>query len=414
MELRYQEPSEIFPVKVYLEEKAVPELLTSLKDNVPKATGALYDCVNKYHEEYTGLNLKDASLKVRESLQNGAELAYLEVVWQIDEVNKTLGRVARGTTQAYQLLNDKAQNLYQGLLDQEGQVDFQKLQNKVLDSLIGVTEDYKVIVNRLIDLFIDFFKSVRLQLPGRAGTYTIDEICTMVIREIGNILSQVHSKIHNALETWFSYFQDLMEKSELIKDLKITFPFGPRSHKLTDTTLAYGKLLKSLSQNLQKVFNDLQSNKTTEMLGDLQRYLQNVFQELQGEMNRLKEKKFTILINDIRHKINTAFNGYVQYVLRFLKENVYPKFAKFNELVQNKLQEASAELEKIRQYVGALQKEYFDPNVVSWRMKYYELEEKIINLIKMLVDGLKDFYSKYSARVAGFASQLSSEFEPFV
>lgn len=47
-------------------------------------------------------------------------------------------------------------------------------------------------------------------------------------------------------------------------------------------------------------------------------------------------------------------------------------------------------------------------------MKYYELEEKIINLIKILVDGLKDFYSKYSARVVVFASQLSSEFEPVV
>lgn len=413
-ELRYQEPSEIFPVKVYMEERAVPELLTSLKDNVPKATGALYNYVNKYHEEYTGLNLKDASLKVRESLQNSAEQAYREVVGQIDEVNKTLGRVARGTTQAYQLLNDKAQDLYQDLLDQEGHVDFQKLQNKVFDSLIRVTEDCKVMVNRLIDFVINFFKSVRLQLPGRAGTYTIDELCTMVIREIGNILSPVHSKLHSWLETWFSYFQDLMEKSELIKDLKIKFPFGPRNQKLTDITLVYGKLLKSLSQSIQKVSNDLQSNKTTEMLGDLQRYLQNVFQEIQGEMNRLKEKKFTILINDIQHKINTTFNGYVQYVFRFLKENVYPKFDKFNEFVQNKLQEASIKLEQIRQSVEALQKEYFDPSVVSWKMKYYELEEKIINLIKILVDGLKDFYSKYSARVVVFASQLSSEFEPVV
>lgn len=413
-ELRYQEPSEIFPVKVTWEEKAVSELLTSLKDNVPKATGALYDCVNKYHEEYTGLNLKDASLKARESLQNSAEQAYREVVGQIDEVNKTLGRVARGTTQAYQLLNDKAQDLYQNLLDQEGHIDFQKLQNKVLDSLIGVTEDYKVIVNRLMDLFIDFLKSVRFQLPGRAGTYTIDELCTMIMREIGNVLSQVHSKIHSRLETWFSYFQDLMEKSELIKDLKIKFPFGSRSHKLTDITLKYGKLLKSLSQSIQKVFNDLQSNKTTEMLGDLQRYLQNVFQEIQGEMNRLKEKKFTILINDIPHKINTAFNGYIQYVFRFLRENLYPNFDKFNELVQNKLQEASTKLEQIRQYVEAPDKEHFDPSVVSWKVKYYELKEKIINLIKMLVDSLKDLHSKYSARVADFASQLSSKFEPLV
>lgn len=413
-ELRYQEPSERFQMQVNWEEEAVSELLNSLKDNVPKATGALYDCVSKYHEEYTGLTLKDASLKVTGSLQNSADQAYQAAVRQVDKVNTTLGRVARGTAQAYQLWNDKAHDLYQNLLDQEGQVDLQKVQNKVLDSLIGVTEDCKVIVNRVIGLFIDYLKSNRFQLPGKGGTYTIDELCTMVLRKVGKVLSQVHSKIHNGLETLFSYFQDLMEKSELIKDLKIKHPFVSRSHKLIDITMAYGKLLKSSSLKVQNVFNDLQSNKTTEMLGDLQRYLQNVFQEIQGEMNRLKEKKFTVFINDIQHKINTTFNGYIQYVFRFLNENLYPNFNKFNEFVQNKLQEASSKLEQMHQTVKALHKEYVVPSVVSWTVKVYELEEKIIHLVKVLIDGLKDFHSKYSARVAGFTSQLSSEFEPFV
>lgn len=131
-------------------------------------------------------------------------------------------------------------------------------------------------------------------------------------------------------------------------------------------------------------------------------------------MNRLKEKKFTILINDIQHKINTTFNGYSQYVFRFLNENLYPNFNKFNELVQNKLQEASRELEQLHQTIKAFHKEYLVPSVVSWPVQFYKLEEKIIHLIKILIDGLKDFHSKYSARVAGFTSQLSSEFEPFM
>lgn len=87
---------------------------------MPKVTGALYDYVNKCHEEYTGLDLKDASLKVRGRLQNSTEQAYQKAVRQIDEVNTTLGRVVRDATGTSQLWNDKAQNLYQELLDQEG------------------------------------------------------------------------------------------------------------------------------------------------------------------------------------------------------------------------------------------------------------------------------------------------------
>lgn len=399
-------------MKVNWAEEAVSELLNSLKDNMPKATEALYDCVNKYHKEGTGLDLRDASLELRKSLQNTAEQTYQEAVSLIGEVDRALAlrRVARDATRTYQLWNDKAQNLYQELLDQEGQVDLQRLQNKVVDNLVGVTGEYKIVVRRLTGSFIDYLKFTRFQLPGRARTYTMDELCTMVMKEVGKVLSQVHSKIHSGLEILFSYFQDLMEKSELIKDLKIKFPFDSKSHKLTYVTLEYTKLLKSLSQQIQKVFNDLQSNNTTEMLGDLQRYLQNVFQDIEGAMNYLKGKKFTNLIHDI----STTFSSYTQYVFKFLKENLNLDLSKLNELIQNKLQEASQELEQIHQYIQALHKEYFDSNVVIWTMKYYEFEEKIINMIKKLVDVLKDFHSKYTVNATSFASQLSSDVEQFV
>ncbi|XP_058407707.1 apolipoprotein B-100 [Diceros bicornis minor] len=410
-ELRYQK---FYEIKVNWEEEAVSELLNSLKDNVPKAMGALYDYVNKYHQEHTGLNLRDASLKLRRSLENNAEQAYEGAMRQIDEVEMDLQRMARDTNRTYQQWKDKAQSLYQELLAQEGQGDFQRLQNKVFDKLIGVTREYCVIFKRLIDSFIDYLKLSRFQLPGGAKTYTTDELCDMLVREVGKVLSQVHSKIHNGLEILFSYFQNLMEKSELIKDLEIKFPFDSKSHKLIDVILEYGKLLKSLSQWVPKALKYLQSFKITEMLSDLQKSLQNVCQEIEGEIEHLKEKKFINLINDTQHEMNTVFSKYITYVFGYLKENLYLNFGKFNELVQNKLQEASQELQEFHQYVNALRKEYFDPSMVGWTVRYYELEEKIIKLIKNLIDVLKDFHSKYTVSAAGFASQLPGQVEQFM
>nr|KAF6428922.1 apolipoprotein B [Molossus molossus] len=415
IESRFPESSENYEVRVNWEKEAVSEFLSSLKDNVPKAAGTLYNYVNKHHQEYTGLDLREASLKLRGSLQNTAEQTYQGALSLIDEVDKTLElkRVTRGATRTYQWWNDKAQTLYQELLDQEGRVDLQRLQNKVLDNLIGVTKEYSAIVTHLLDLFIDYLKFTRLQLPGRAGTYTLDELCTMVMRGVGKALSQVHSNIHSGLEILFSYFQGLMEKSELIKDLKIKFPFESASVKLTDETLIYGKLLNSSSQRVQRIWNVLQSNKTTEILGDLQRFAQGVFQSVEEEMNLLKKKKLTNLIDEIQ-QIKTTLDSHIQYVFRFLREYLYLDFGNFNEFVQNKLQEASHELEQIHQYVKALLKEYFDLDMVSWRVKYYEFEEKLINLIKKLVDALRDFHSKYTGSADGFASQLSSDIEQFV
>ncbi|MBW00753.1 Apolipoprotein, partial [Eschrichtius robustus] len=414
IEMRVPELDDEIQIKANWEEEAVSELLSSLKDNMPKATGASYDYVNKYHQEYTGLDLRDASLKLRRGLQNSAEQVYQGAVRQIDEVDVGLRKIARGTTRTYQQWKDKAKSLYQELLAQEDHSGFQRLQKKVFDSLIGVTQEYSVTVNRVIDSFIDFLKSTRFQLPGRAGNYTEDELYTMVLKKVGELLSQVHSKIHSGLEILFSYFQDLMEKSELIKDLKNKFPFDSVYDQLIGIGSEYGKLLKSLSQKVQKALSDLQSVKTTEMLSDLKKFLHSIFQEIEEDLKRLKEKKFTDLINDIQHDISTTFDIFISFVSRLLKENLGRNFGEFNELVQNKLQEASQELQQLHQYVQALRKEYFDPSMVGWTVKYYELEEKIINLIKNLVDALKDFHSKYTVSAAGFASQLSSQVEQLV
>ncbi|OWK10010.1 hypothetical protein Celaphus_00005334 [Cervus elaphus hippelaphus] len=407
MELRVLELDDKVQIKANWEEEAVSELLSLLKDNVPRATGALYDYVNKYHQEYTGLDLKDASLKLRRGLQDSADQVYQGAMRQIDEVDMKLRSMARGTTETYQQWKDKAQHLYRELLAQKDHSGLQRLQQNVSDSLIGVTQGYTVRVKRATDLLIDLLNVTRFQLPGRARNYTADELCTVVIQEIAKRLSQVHSNIHNGLHILFSYFLYLMEESELYKDLKNKFSFPPVSNQLIGMVLEYMKTLIFFSQEIQKALSYLQSTMMTEMLSNLQRSLQYIFQEIESELKCFKEKKLTDLVNQTLQNINTVFDIYISFVFTSLKENLDYNFIEFNELTQNKLQEASQELQQLHQYVQALHQEYLDPTM-------YEFEEKIINLIKNLVDVLKDRHSKYTVGAADFASQLSSQIEPLI
>ncbi|KAI4587481.1 hypothetical protein MJG53_005268 [Ovis ammon polii x Ovis aries] len=414
IELRVLELDDEVQIKANWEEGAVSELLSSLKDSVPRATGALYDYVNKYHQEYTGLDLKDASLKLRRGLQDSADQVYQGAMRQIDEVDMELQRMARGTTETYQQWKDKAQSLYQELLAQEDRSGFQRLQKKVSDSLIGVTQGYNVTVKRATDLLIDLLSVTRFQLPGRARNYTADELCTVVIQEIAKRLSQVHSNIHNGLHILFSYLLYLIEESELYKDLNNKFSFTSMHNQLISMVLEYVKMSIFFSQEIQKALSYLQSTMMTEMLSDLQRSRQDTFQEIERELKCFKEKKLADFINQTLQNINTIFDIYISFVFRFLKENLDYNFVEFNELIQNKLQVASQELQQLHQYVQALHQEYFDPATVGWTVKYYEFEEKIINLIKNLVDVLKDFHSKYAVGAADFASQLSSQIKTLI
>ncbi|XP_034515741.1 apolipoprotein B-100 [Ailuropoda melanoleuca] len=410
-EWKYKEPGEKHQIKVSWEEEAATELLSSLKDNVPKATRVLYDYANKYHQEHTGLNLRDASLKLRGSLQNSAEWAYQGAMRQIDVVDTGFQRVARGTARTYQQWKDKAQDLYQELLLAQGdQADFQGLQNEMFNRVIGVTQEYNITVSHQIDSLIEFLKLTRFQLPGKAGTYTKDEVCTVVMREVGQVLSQVYSKIHSGLEILFSYFQDLMEKSELTKNLEIKIPFDSKRFKLIDVISESGTMLEHFSEKLQDIFNNLQSCKTTEMLRDLQSYLQRTSQEIENDIQVLKSIKFHSLIDHIQYNANGIFNESIPYVFAPMEL----MFGKFNEFVEKQLHEASRQLQKRHQIIKDLHKEYVDPSVVSWTGRFYELEEKIISSLKNLMDVLKDMHASYTVGSIYLVSHISDQVQQFM
>ncbi|OBS58476.1 hypothetical protein A6R68_10399, partial [Neotoma lepida] len=181
MEWRFKKSEDEKHIKINWEEEAASRLLGSLKSNVPKATEAIYDYVNKYY-------LGNASSELRRSLQKNAEGARRKM----DELNMDFQRAARD---AYREWKNKTQNLYEEVLAQEGQSIPASLQKMVGDSLVYVTHKYHMAVTFLTDSFINFLKDNTFQLPGNAGTYTADELCTMVMRETVKPLSQFYSVI---------------------------------------------------------------------------------------------------------------------------------------------------------------------------------------------------------------------------
>ncbi|KAM5143258.1 apolipoprotein B-100 [Callospermophilus lateralis] len=409
-----QKSDEEIQIKFNWDEEAASRLLSSLKDSVPKATETFYDYVNKYHQEYTGLSLTDASAKLRRSLQNSAEQAYQGAMRQIDEMDMGFQRAVSSTTRTYQEWKDKTQNLYQELLAQESQASFQTIKEKAFDSLIQIIKGYHRAIKHLIDSFIDILKFSRFHLPGKAEMSTIDELTSMVMKEVGKILSQLCSNIQNGLDKLLSYVQDLVERTELIKDLQIKLPFHSTSSKLKDAIPDLREQLKSLSGEIQVTLIDYLPINTTETLSVLSDILQSfVFEEIETDIEILKEMNFTDLVNEIlREKDN--FKDYVLYVFQNLKESLHFILNRLNEFIQDQLQDSSQNLQQVHQYIKALREEYFDPSTVGWMVKYYKLEEKVMDLIRNFVIALKDFHSKYTSSVTGFTSQLSNQVKQFV
>ncbi|CAH6786859.1 Apob [Phodopus roborovskii] len=393
-EWRCRKPGDGMHIKINWEEEAASRFLGSLKSNVPKATEAIYDYVNKNY-------LGNASLELKRSLQNNVESA----IRTIDGINMDFQRATYG---AYQEWKDKTQNLYEEMLAQEGQSFPERLQEKAIDSLVYITKKYHTAVMFLTDSFIHFLKYNTFHLPGNAGIYTTDELFTLAIGKMAKVLSQLYSIIHNSLEKLLSYVQDLVEKSGLINDIELKFPFVSKTRPLKDAILKYRELINISSNLIQEYFKDLQNNKFTAILSDLQGFLGRILDII---VEQIQCQSDNACFTD---SINAVFKINIPNAFQFLGEDLYPVFHDFNNSCQSILQQGSYKLQQVHQYIKALREEYFDPSMIGWTVKYYEVEEKMVDLIKSLLVILRDFHSKYSSRATEFASKITTQVEQFL
>ena len=378
-EWRYKESDGERYIKINWEEEAASRLLGSLKSNVPKASKAIYDYANKYHLEYV-------SSELRKSLQVNAEHARR----MVDEMNMSFQRVAR----------DTYQNLYEEMLAQKSLSIPENLKKRVLDSIVHVTQKYHMAVMWLMDSFIHFLKFNRVQFPGYAGTYTVDELYTIVMKETKKSLSQLFNGLGNLL----SYVQNQVEKSRLINDITFKCPFFSKPCKLKDLILIFREELNILSNIGQ------QDIKFTTILSSLQGFLERVLDIIEEQIKCLKDNESTCVADHI----NMVFKIQVPYAFKSLREDIYFVLGEFNDFLQSILQEGSYKLQQVHQYMKALREEYFDPSMVGWTVKYYEIEENMVELIKTLLVSFRDVYSEYSVTAADFASKMSTQVEQFV
>ncbi|XP_074050950.1 apolipoprotein B-100 [Macrotis lagotis] len=382
-----QKSPAILQLSINWNDEAISGLVRTLGIALHRATETLYLYADRCHHEQTGLDFSSASAKLRRLLQKQADEAYRQTLSQIDAADVRLRRAAGEVANTYQQWQDDAQQLYQ-----REQADFQDLKNKGLDRTLRLTKEYHRIVQGMLDSGIELLKVSRFQLPGWANGHTGDELCSMVLNEVSKALAGAYSRVHQALEALLSYIKNLEENAGFLA--------------LQKGLMELGESLKSFSERIQGQLNEFQAAKFSEILISLQSFTDSVFQQVEKSIQILKDKSFASLKNEFQDMVR-FISDLPQKVLLYLGQNLED----LNSIVQTLFQEISRKLSQFHDYIKTLREEYFDPNVIGWTVKYYEIEDKLIHLARKVLDALKDFQSKAFQSFLTWASKLMEEVE---
>ncbi|XP_075717159.1 apolipoprotein B-100 [Rhinoderma darwinii] len=382
--------------KLNWREDAAQDVLNGLKERLPKMSDAIYNCVNKYHKEHLGMDIKDAGLRMKERLQTKVSSAYSYASNNIDMFEYQLRSAARGAGGKYTDVVSKAQQWYQEPADMSFLLNDRELGSKMYEKSVIAVRKYQSTMKELIDAAITFLRSTSFQLPGQNKKYTGEELFTMGIQWATSTMEQCIQKIQQLI--------DIVMQS--ITDANFIIPGTTINIESRQVILAVKDFLKALQDIAKKLFHDLKYLSLERNLQQLKGLVQEISQKSEKLIEALKSRNYQDIKLQTQQMYNDAINSeYAQY-LSNLATGIKKSTNQLLNVYQNIYEELLEKLKQLLVYAKALREEYLDPNIVGWSVKYYEIEEKVLQLFKLIIDSLKELPSKYGVNVSEVTDQM--------
>ncbi|XP_033859679.3 apolipoprotein B-100-like [Acipenser ruthenus] len=376
-------------------------MLEGLNQRIPKMVSAVYSCINKYHHQHFGMDINRLSQMLKDNIQNYIETVYRETSKKIDELDRGLHNMVKYASLKYDQMKDKTKIIYKRAADNMAKVDLQDLSSKFFDASIDLIREYQKKINDLLDATIKFLRVTKFQLPGFNHRHTGQELFNKAADSASVIIDKFLQQVKNVLQ----HYTDALIK--YINDMEIKIPG-------TDTILQGKYVLDSIKDYLRKVQNEvveavksLRKVNLEKSLQKLKDFFQTSFMRVEEVIKALKTKNLEEIKVQVQGMYNDAINSPLTAQIKYALDHVVDSATRFYEFTQTCLKYIVEELEKTSRYVKSLREEYLDANMVGWTVKYYEIEEKMIELVKSCAEYVKENGPKYIEQVIAYVTQLT-------
>uniref|UniRef100_H3B136 Apolipoprotein B n=1 Tax=Latimeria chalumnae TaxID=7897 RepID=H3B136_LATCH len=384
---------------------AALDMVEGLKEKLPKMADSVYNCINKYHHEHFGMEIRTASLKLKDTMQKNIDKTYRVTTKKIDEVEKQLRTAAKDATEKYVLIKDQTRKLYKRAADEIAQVDLQKMSADFFETAVYFVRKYQKKMKDLIDAAINFLKVTKFHLPGFDEKYTGEELYVMATRKIAFTVDQFIQNVKDFLQ---QYSDALIS---IIKDVEFTFPSMEKPISGKDILDLVKVQLRNIQQKAQEIMTTLQDSSLEEVLQKLKTCVQQCFQRAEEKLNSMKTEGFETLKTQAQMMYNKATNSLPMEKLEKVKESIKEFVSFLYEISNNKLKKLLSLLEEISNNIVNLHEEYVGNYEHEWAVKFRDFEKRTVNLLIELIDYVKETGSDFIEQTTKFAVDILIDYE---
>lgn len=348
---------------------------------------------------HTGMEISTATLKLKESLRTNANMAFRESLNRISDIEERLQQVVNQVSGKYDVMRMKAKKMYHEAADQASQVDHDQLRAQFFDAIMEVTMEYQKTVKHFIDSAIEFLKITKFQVPGLAEKHTGEELLIMATEKLAQAVDLCISKLQDCFDALIAF----------INDLEVKIPMSMQIIRASQILEEMKGFLVHVQKKASQIFVGLKEIDFAGKLRQLKEWVQEAFQKTQQFIQNLQAQNYDYFKDQAKQLLTKILQG-----LNTLADNIKYLVPRAENIIRNTLQSASLKLEEFLLYMKDLREEYFDPTVVGWSVKYYEVEEKVLAWLKSILNAAVEWQAQCLSAAADWMARLTDQVKDFV
>uniref|UniRef100_A0A4W3HYL5 Apolipoprotein B n=1 Tax=Callorhinchus milii TaxID=7868 RepID=A0A4W3HYL5_CALMI len=393
----FLENPENIELQVNWKKDVAVDMLHGLKERVPKMTRALYNCVNKYHKEQFGMELSVASLKLKESINANINEAYKIAANQMNGVENQLQTTVDGVTLEYNQMKQTARKLYKRAAEREF---------NDADLLLAIPRKNYERVMDFLDAVISFVRLSNFQLPGLDRQYTGQQLYDMALKNTAQFIEEVIQKVDNIVE---GYLEAVVK---YIEQLEIKVPSTGKIIKGSEILSELKEFLRKVQTNILEASNQLKKANFEQHVKSVKEHMHTSYRKIESKLRQLHDIDLETMKDQVQQMyINVITSPYAKMLH---SDNLKEYISKLLQLSQTMSQVLLEKIQAAGLYVKAIREEYFDTFWFGWTVKYNEIEENVIEMLKQLLNYIKEEGPKIVDKIVTYANHLKKETRGFI
>ncbi|XP_069742513.1 apolipoprotein B-100 [Narcine bancroftii] len=386
------------------ENVATLDLVEGTKERINKMTGAVYDCINKYHTEHLGIEINDISSKVKDLMKQNTNEAFTKIINGIKEVDNQFQSAADDFASNYQNMKDKAKQLYKRAAVEVAGGNYNKKIIALSASISNVNQELKSRLTDSIDAAINFLERNKFNVAGLNDTYTVQELYRLFIKQVQFIVEKFVQNVDLFVEEHLRNAIKRIEKLEVkISSTNTVINSSEIIHQLRE-------FLHDVQTRLLESLQEMQKINIEKCLHSPKQYIQSFADKVASQYKDLENTNFEAVKFKIEQLYNDGVNSVYSDQLQVFLGNLKEHLLKLIQVSQNLLQSLIEKIQEGNIHLKSIQEKLYDNFLFEWTAKFIEINENLVQRLTAIIEYIKASPKLINAR----AEILKQEANQFV